>query len=32
MHFHWKFNIENYEKSFHMKWLLFYIGIKGGGR
>jgi hypothetical protein len=31
LHFHWKFNIGNYEKSFRMKWL-FYIGIKGGGR
>nr|DAH04934.1 MAG TPA: hypothetical protein [Bacteriophage sp.] len=32
LHFHWKFNIGNYEKSFRMKWLLFYIVIKGGGR
>ena len=25
MHFHWKFNIGNYEKSFRMKWLLFIL-------
>nr|DAG45834.1 MAG TPA: hypothetical protein [Caudoviricetes sp.]DAH30151.1 MAG TPA: hypothetical protein [Caudoviricetes sp.] len=29
MHFHWKFNIVKFEKSFRMKWLLFYVGIKG---
>nr|DAE32949.1 MAG TPA: hypothetical protein [virus sp. ctBS918] len=28
MPFHWKFNIGNYEKSFRMRWLLFYIEIK----
>ena len=32
LHFHWKVNIEKFEKSFRMKWLLFYVGIKGGGR
>nr|DAV29214.1 MAG TPA: hypothetical protein [Caudoviricetes sp.] len=25
MHFHWKFNIGNYEKLFRMKWLLFIL-------
>ena len=25
LHFHWKFNIGNYEKSFRMKWLLFIL-------
>nr|DAK83967.1 MAG TPA: hypothetical protein [Caudoviricetes sp.] len=25
LHFHWKFNIGNFEKSFRMKWLLFYV-------
>ena len=25
LHFHWKFNIGNYEKSFRMKWLLFML-------
>nr|DAM36166.1 MAG TPA: hypothetical protein [Caudoviricetes sp.] len=31
LHFHWKFNIGNYEKSFRMRWLLFILK-KGGGR
>nr|DAV93316.1 MAG TPA: hypothetical protein [Caudoviricetes sp.] len=25
LHFHWKFNIGNYEKLFRMKWLLFIL-------
>nr|DAT08925.1 MAG TPA: hypothetical protein [Bacteriophage sp.] len=25
LHFHWKFNIGNYEESFRMKWLLFML-------
>ena len=25
LHFHWKFNIGNYEKLFRMKWLLFVL-------
>nr|DAO17423.1 MAG TPA: hypothetical protein [Caudoviricetes sp.] len=25
LHFHWKFNIGKFEKSFSMKWLLFYL-------
>ena len=30
LHFHWKFNIGNYEKSFHvLRWLFLYCdGIK----
>lgn len=25
LHFHWKFNIGNYEKLFRMRWLLFIL-------
>nr|DAG40897.1 MAG TPA: hypothetical protein [Caudoviricetes sp.] len=25
LHFHWKFNIGKFEKSFRMKWLLFML-------